>query len=84
MTDKDGQETTFYIDPSNYFVIKKAKKIKANGQEMENSSFYGDYKKLDEGVYFPMSTTSGWGESEIVKLDINPIIDETIFTISNN
>jgi len=82
MTDKDGQETTFYIDPSNYFVIKKTKKIKANGQETENSTFYGDYKKLDEGIYFPMSTTSGWGESEIVKLDINPMVDETIFIIS--
>jgi hypothetical protein len=82
MTDKDGQETTFYIDPTNYFVIKKTKKIKANGQETENSSFYGDYKKSDAGVYFPMSVTSGWGESEIVKLEINPMVDETIFTIT--
>jgi hypothetical protein len=84
MTDKNGQETTFYIDPSNYFVIKKTKKTKANGQETENSTFYGDYKKLDDGIYYPMSTTSDWGESEIVKLDINPTVDETIFTISNN
>jgi hypothetical protein len=82
MTDKNGQETTFYIDPSNYFVIKKTKKVKANGQENENSSFYGDYKKLDSGIYYPMSTTSGWGESEIVKLDINPSVDESIFSIS--
>ena len=26
MTDKDGKETTFYIDPDNYFVIKKLQK----------------------------------------------------------
>lgn len=82
MTDKNGQESTYYIDPSNYFVIKKTKKIKSNGQESENDSFYGDYKKLDSGIYYAMTVSSGWGESEITKLDINPAIDESIFNVS--
>jgi hypothetical protein len=82
MTDKNGQETTFYIDPDNYLVIKKTKKTKANGQETENSSFYGDYKKLDSGIYYPMTTSGAWGDIEITKLDINPTVDESIFTIS--
>lgn len=49
---------------------------------MEVDSFYGDYKKLDSGIYYAMTTTSGWGESEITKLDINPKIDESIFSVS--
>lgn len=79
MTDKDEKETTFYIDPSNYLVIKKTEKIKSNGQETENSSFYSDHKKTNEGVVFAMSVSSGWGESEITKLEINPKIDEAVF-----
>lgn len=79
MIDKAEKETTFYIDPSNYLVIKKTVKMKANGQENENSSFYSDHKKTNEGVIFPMSVSSGWGESEITKLEINPKIDESVF-----
>lgn len=79
MTDKDGKETTFYIDPENYLVIKKTTKVQANGQESENSSFYSDYKKLEEGIVFPMSVSSGWSEMQTTKLDINPKIDESIF-----
>lgn len=79
MTDKDGKETTFYIDPENYLVIKETTKVQANGQESENSSFYSDYKKLEEGIVFPMSVSSGWSEIQTTKLDINPKIDESIF-----
>jgi hypothetical protein len=79
MTDKDGKETTFYIDPANYLVIKKTEKMKANGQESESSTFYSDYKKLDEGITFPMSKSNGWNETEITKLEINPTVNESIF-----
>lgn len=82
MTDKEGKETTFYIDPDNYLVIKKTTKIKANGQVIENSSYFSDYKKLAEGIVFPMSITFNWGESSITKMEINPSIDESIFKVS--
>jgi hypothetical protein len=82
MTDKDGNETTFYLDASNYYVIKQTKKQTANGKEMEVSTTYSDYKKLPEGIVFPMSITSDWGEAQVTKLEINPQIDESVFKIS--
>lgn len=82
MTDKNGQETTFYIDPSNYYIIKKTRKTKANGQERENSTFFSDYKKLNEGVVLPMISSNEWNSSEITKIEINPAVDESIFKIS--
>lgn len=81
MTDKNNQETTYYIDPSNYYVIKQTSKIKADGKEMENSSTYGNYKKLDEGIVLAMSIGGGWGDMEIVKVEVNPKIDESIFKL---
>jgi hypothetical protein len=79
MIDKDATETTFYIDPSNYYVIKETRKMTVNGKEMENSTTYGNYKKLPEGVVYPYSIASGWGETEVTSLTINPTIDESLF-----
>ena len=82
MTDKDEKETTFYIDPSTYLILKKTEKVQANGQESEMSSYYSDHKKINEGVTFPMSVSGGWGESEIVKLEINPKLEASLFVPS--
>ncbi len=82
MTDENGKEATFYIDPSNYLTIKQTQKIKANGQEMENSTFFSNYKKQESGIVLPMSIAGNWGESQITKLEINPTIDESIFKIT--
>lgn len=79
MIDKDATETTYYIDPSNYYVIKETQKMTVNGKEMENSTTYGNYKKLPEGVVYPYSIASGWGEAEVTNLTINPKIDDTLF-----
>lgn len=79
MTTKEEKEVTFFIDPSNFYIIKRTQKVKANGQENESSTFYSDYKKLPEGIVYPMSTSSGWSENEVVKLEINPKIDEAMF-----
>ena len=82
MTDKNAEETTYYIDPSSYYVIKQTKKVKADGKEMEVSTTYGDYKKLPEGIVYPMSVVGGWGESAVTKIEINPAIDEAIFKVA--
>lgn len=82
MTDKNGKETTFYIDPATYYVIKRTSKTEANGQVNENSVFFSDYKKTDFGLVIPMSSSGGWSETEITKVEINPVIDESIFKVS--
>ncbi len=82
MTDKDAQETTFYIDPSNYYVIKETRKIKANGKEVESSTMYANYKKLDSGIVYPMSINGDNGDIEVTKVEINPTIDESIFKVA--
>jgi hypothetical protein len=79
MTDKDGIESTYYIDPSNYYVIKETTKMTVNGKEMENSTTYGNYKKIPEGIVYPFSIMGGWGDTEVTALTINPKIDESLF-----
>lgn len=79
MTDKDGIESTYYIDPSNYYIIKETTKMTVNGKELENSTTYGNYKKTDIGIVYPYSIIGGWGETEITALTVNPKIDEALF-----
>lgn len=81
MTDKDGQETTYFIDKTDYYTIKSVSKIKADGKEMENVSTFGNYKKTPEGIVFAMNITSGFGPMEIIKLEVNPKLDDAIFKL---
>jgi hypothetical protein len=83
MTNKNEQETTYFIDPDNFYTIKQTNKIKANGQEVENSVTFGNYKKFDEGIVYPMSMTMGIGGMEIQKVEINPVIADSEFKIQN-
>ncbi len=82
MTGKDGFETTFYIDPDNYQVIKQVQKLVANGQEMENASYFSDFTPLPEGIVVPMINSSDWGSTETTKIEINPAVDESVFKIA--
>jgi len=83
MVNKNEQETTYFIDPDNYYTIKQINKIKANGQEMENITTFGNFKKLDEGIVFPMSVSMSFGGMEIEKIVINSEIADSEFKIAN-
>jgi hypothetical protein len=77
---KSGMQQTFFIDPSNYYIIKVLTKTKANGQEQEQAQTFSNFKKFDNGYVFPLSLTGfGPGELKITKVDVNPILDQSIF-----
>lgn len=79
MTNKDGQESTYFIDTESHYVIKKVSKIKANGKEMETTTSFSNFEKLPEGIVYPMAISSEWGTVDVVKVEINPTFDKAIF-----
>lgn len=81
MTDKNAEETTYFLDASSYLTIKQTNKIKADGKEMENSTLFSNYKKLPEGILYPMTVGGPWGDAEFSKVEINPVIDEKEFKL---
>lgn len=81
MTDKDGQETTYFLDSASFLTIKQTSKFKADGKEMEASTMYSNYKKLPEGIVYPMTVGGGWGDTEFTKVEVNPSIDEKEFKL---
>ena len=81
LTDKDGTETTYFIQTDSYLLLKETTKMTSNGQEMENSVTYSNYVETPEGLFFAMNMATQQGDMEITKIEVNPTIDEEIFKI---
>jgi hypothetical protein len=84
LTDKDSVTTTYFIDPSTYYIIKMSKKAQAMGQEMELTAMYSDFKKTDFGVVVPYTTQLDFGgqfqmTSNLKKVEFNKPVDPAIF-----
>lgn len=79
MTNEDGQESTYFMDTESHYVIKKTSKIKANGKEMESSTFFSNFEKLPEGVVYPMAIAGEWGTFDVTKVEVNPVFEKNLF-----
>lgn len=80
MTDKDNKVTTYYLNTADYHIVKSTTKATINGKEIESNSTYGNYKKLDAGIVLPMNTNSDMGDMEITQVEVNPTIQESLFS----
>lgn len=83
LTNKEGFVSTYFIDPSNYYIIKAAMTQNAQGQEMETNMFFSDYKKTDFGFVVPYSIEIQLPQftlkSTTKKVEVNKPVDENIF-----
>lgn len=60
ITQKDGDEFVYWLDPDTFLEIKVAETRRIRGAQQTTETELGDYEKV-AGVYFPMSAES-WGE----------------------
>ena len=83
LTNKDGEQFTYFIDADSYVMLKTVSKVKMQGNEMESETFFGNYKQV-EGMAFPYSMETkmmGQVVSQIVvdEVKLNPEIDDSTF-----
>jgi hypothetical protein len=76
---KGGKVETIYIDPKNYYIMRVVSKVKANGQEMEQTQNMSNFQKQPSGIVVPMSMSMGFGEMTITKIEVNTPIDDSVF-----
>lgn len=62
VTQKDGDQFTYWLDPDTYLEIKIDETRKIRGAEQSSETELGDYEKV-AGVYFPMSVDS-WPQGQ--------------------
>jgi len=84
-TGLDGKAITYFINTSDYMIVKIQKKIKIQGSEMDSETLYSNYKKTDDVVIaysFEVKTkNSPMGTQEVIidKIELNKTIDDNIF-----
>jgi hypothetical protein len=84
LTRKSGNEYVYFIDPSNYYIIRSLNKVKANGQEVEQKVNFSNYKKLPEGIVVPltMENSSIPAPINVKKVEVNVPIEDAVFKVA--
>src|SRR5206468_10323375 len=62
VTQKDGDQFTYWLDPDTYLEIKVDESRRIRGAQVTSETELGDYEKVG-GVYFPMSVES-WQQGQ--------------------
>jgi hypothetical protein len=86
LTNKDSSSTTYYFDPSNYYIVQLTKTVEMMGQPADLKVAFSDFKKTDSGWVMPQQIATDFGQfamtAKIRKVDVNVPVDESIFQMS--
>ena len=84
VTDASGAATTYYFDPSTYYIIQATRSAEMMGQQMDITVTSSDFKKTDYGWVVPQSIEMNMGGQfsmtfKLKSIEINKEIDPKIF-----
>lgn len=84
LTSKDSVATTYYFDPTTYYILQSVTTTDFNGQPADLTIKYSDYKKNDYGWTIPYTVDIDFGgqfsmTSKITKAEVNNPVDVAIF-----
>jgi len=85
VTKKSGEESQVFVSASTGFIVKAINKMNVQGQQVEAEVLYSNYKSID-GLFFPFTieTPSPMGGGNMVietsSIDMNPVLDASLFT----
>jgi hypothetical protein len=84
LTSKDNVETLFVIDPTTFLIKSASRKGDMQGQEVEVTTSFSDYRKTDVGFLMPYAMDIDFGGQfqlnlAVKKIDLNKTIDPAIF-----
>jgi hypothetical protein len=82
---KAGNEKTLFIDTKNYYIIRAVAKVSVNGQIIDAPSDLSNYQKLPEGIVVPftMQTAQSPAPMNFTKIEVNPVLPDSLFRPGN-
>ena len=78
VTFKWGSETTYFLDPKSFYLVRAVSKIKMMGQETENKVDMSDYRDVN-GYKMPFSISQAFGALVVKEIKVNVAVDDKIF-----
>jgi hypothetical protein len=79
VTANNGVTTNYFISANTSYIVKTSGKRVINGEEMDISTTYSNYKQNADGYWFPYTSTNMQGTTDFAKIDTNVPVDESIF-----
>lgn len=84
LTPKAGEPTTYVIDAKTYFLKSATRKAQMQGQDVDMTTSYSDYRKTDTGMLMPYTMDVDFGGQfqltiSVKKLEVNKTVDPSIF-----
>jgi hypothetical protein len=86
LTTKQGDMLYYYLDADTYYVLKIATRVRLKDKEEKSYVTYSNFRKTDFGVIVAHSAqqvdengAEQGGPVTITKVEVNPVIDPTIF-----
>jgi outer membrane lipoprotein-sorting protein len=86
LTTKENIESVYVIDAKTYLIKSMTTKGKFQDQNVDMTSTFSDYRKLDTGYLMPYTIDLDFGGQfslsiAVKKVELNPTIDPTIFAM---
>lgn len=83
LTRKSGRSSTFLIDAQTFYIVRSVSKVKANGQEVDQTMNLSNYQKQPFGIVVPMSMENSGLPAPLVvsKVEVNPTIEASVFEV---
>jgi hypothetical protein len=83
LTNANGFDATYYINMKTYLLDKVDAHVSAQGQEVDVTGLFSDYRKLDNGLLIPFKLERQLPQYSLVithqKVEVNKDIDPAIF-----
>jgi outer membrane lipoprotein-sorting protein len=84
ITDADNVPTTYYFDPTTYYLLQITRSSEMMGQQMDVTATYSDYKKTDYGWVVPQNVEINMGGQfsmtlKLKNVEVNKDVDPKIF-----
>jgi len=84
LTNKDNAATTYFFDPSTYYIVQTVRTGEMMGQQVDVTTSYSDFKKTDYGWVVPQAMEINMGgqfslTAKVNKVEVNPTVDATLF-----
>lgn len=82
-TNKDSAVTTYYIDAATNYIIQAVRTGEVQGQTIDITVSYSDYRKTDFGISVPYKVGIDMGQFNLqnttTKVEVNKTVDPAIF-----